>query len=52
MKRILAVAAVVALLAGCGGEQNKFNGTYSCKVSNLLNNKSIESKSEHVFPVD
>ncbi|WP_272519547.1 hypothetical protein [Providencia sp. PROV195] len=52
MKKALIVGVVVALLAGCDGEQNKFNGTYSCKVSNSLNNKSIESKSEYVFPVD
>ena len=52
MKRIFAVAAVVALLSGCGEDKNEFNGTYSCKVSSSLNNKSIESKSEHVFPVD
>lgn len=51
MKRILLVAAVL-VLAGCGGEQNKFDGTYSCNVSNSLNNKSIDSKSEYVFPVD
>lgn len=51
MKRILLVAALLAL-AGCGVEQNKFDGTYSCKVSNSLNNKSIDSKSDYVFPVD
>ncbi|MFV8942302.1 hypothetical protein [Moellerella wisconsensis] len=52
MKKALMVSVVVALLTGCEGEQNKFEGTYSCKVSNSLNNKSIDSKSDYVFPVD
>ncbi|WP_273827430.1 hypothetical protein [Providencia rettgeri] len=47
MKRILAVAAVVALLAGCGGESS---ATYTCEINTKANDLALISSSSQGFP--
>ncbi|MDX4946468.1 hypothetical protein [Providencia manganoxydans] len=50
MKRILAVAAVVALLAGCGESDPKYDGEYICDVDQISNSGVISNGNPNAFP--
>lgn len=52
MKRILAVAAVVVLLAGCGESDPVFDGEYVCDVDQDMNKGAITKGSTLTFPKD
>lgn len=50
MKRILAVAAVVALLAGCGESDPKYDGEYACDIEQISNSGVISNGNPNAFP--
>ncbi|MEX6116743.1 hypothetical protein AB6G31_03655 [Providencia hangzhouensis] len=50
MKRILAVASVVALLAGCGESDPKYDGEYICDVDQISNSGVISNGNPNAFP--
>ncbi|MDH2371892.1 hypothetical protein QDQ59_18855 [Providencia rettgeri] len=50
MKRILAVAVVVALLAGCGESDPKYDGEYICDVDQISNSGVISNGNPNAFP--
>lgn len=50
MKRILAVAAVIVLLAGCGESDPKYDGEYVCDIEQISNSGVISNGNPNAFP--
>ncbi|EJD6083314.1 hypothetical protein M0L39_RS02905 [Providencia rettgeri] len=52
MKKVLIIGAVVALLAGCGESDPKYDGEYICDVDQISNSQVISNGNPNAFPKD
>lgn len=51
MRKLLFFSALITLLSGCD-VQSKYDGVYTCDVTQALNDKTIEYGGNYVFPKD
>ena len=50
MRKVLVIGAVVALLAGCGESDHKYDGEYICDVDQISNSGVISNGNPNAFP--